>query len=161
MNLSHVASDISSGSVVEVLPYVILAVSVGITQYFVSKIYGAMNPSAATPDAKKSSKEAEKKSKDKHKKGKKDEGEPDFSEMMGQSMKNMNYLFPIMTSAMSLGYLGGASLFPSGVSLFWTGQNAFVIIQQVIDNKEKFVLQVKGLWTRIKNKLNPGGFSKN
>ncbi|HLD03175.1 MAG TPA: YidC/Oxa1 family membrane protein insertase [Candidatus Dojkabacteria bacterium] len=154
MNLSRVASDITSGSVSEVIPYVILALSVGVTQYFVSKIYSAMNPGAPAPDAKKSQKDEAKKSQDKHKKGHKDEEEPDFSEMMGQSMKNMNYLFPVMTSAMSLGYLGGASLFPSGVSLFWTGQNAFVIIQQVLDNRRKVVLQVKGLWIRIKRKLN-------
>jgi YidC/Oxa1 family membrane protein insertase len=132
-DLSKVASDIGFNNIGGVLPYVIIAVLVGITQFFASKIQTSMMAPAAPK-------------KEKPKNGKKkDEKEdsPDFATMMQQSTKQMSLIFPAITVMMSLGFLGGATIFPTGVSLFWTGQNGFAIIEQLISNREKIIKQVR------------------
>jgi len=55
---------------------------------------------------------------------------------MAESSKQMNLIFPIFTVFISLGYFGGASFIPMSVTLFWTAQNTFVIIQQVYVQRE-------------------------
>ncbi|MCA9382992.1 membrane protein insertase YidC [Candidatus Dojkabacteria bacterium] len=131
MDLSKVASDFDITDASVVAPYVVLSVTVGITQFFASRIQTGMNSPV----------EEEKKEKKKDADGK--EEEPDFSELMAQSSQRMIYFFPIITVIMSLGYFGGAGLFPSGVSLFWTGQNTFVIIQQLVTNRDKVAEKLK------------------
>lgn len=132
MDLSKVASDFELTNFSVTLPYILLAVSVGISQFFASKIQTGLTGGLTDGDEKKGDKDKSAKSKKKDK-----DDEPDFSELMQQSSKQMIYFFPFFTTLMSMGYLGGGSLFPSGVSLFWTGQNTFVIIQQLIMNRQK------------------------
>lgn len=137
VNLSKVANDFEIFDLAVTAPYILISVFSGITQYFVTKLYSA--GSATTGD------EEKKVKKDKPKK-KEDIEEPDFAEVMAQSSKQMNLIFPIFTVMISLGYFGGASFIPMGVTLFWTAQNSFVIIQQMF-------LQRKSLKKNINEKL--------
>jgi membrane protein insertase Oxa1/YidC/SpoIIIJ len=114
------------------MPYIIIALISGLTQYFVTKLYSSGTPTASPEEEQKNKNE-----KDSKKKKKKEEPkEENFAEIMTQTTKQMNLLFPAMTVMMSLGYLGGASFFPAGVTLFWTAQNGFVIIQQMISQRK-------------------------
>lgn len=147
MDLSKVATDFGIFNFAVTLPYILVALFSGLTQYFVSKLYAAGTPSAAP--------ETEKKDSDKKKK-KKDEplNEESFSDMMMQTTKQMNLIFPAMTVLMSLGYLGGANFLPSGVTLFWTAQNAFVIIQQMISQRKTIKEKLQKFFAKYSEKLN-------
>lgn len=139
-DLSKVATDFGFSDPVTVAPYVIIALLVGVTQLFASKVQMQLNPMMVEK-----TKEQDKKSKATEKKGSKDKDKKpedmDFSEILAQSSKQMTYVFPIMTVVWSLGFFG--AFFPTGVSLFWTGQNSFVIIQEVITNRSKILEKVK------------------
>ncbi len=137
MNLSKVAADFSWDDS-SIIPYVVLALLVGLTQFASTRILSGIR---APKEEKK-----EKKSKKK----KDDEEMPDMSEMMGSISKQMMFFFPALTVITSLGYWGGGKLFPSGLSIFWTVQNLFVIIQQVAMNWEDFKEKVDNLLNRSK-----------
>jgi len=141
VNLSKVASDFDIFNLSITAPYILIAVLSGITQYFVSKLY-----SGATA----TSQEQEDKNIKNKKKKSKEEEEPDFAEMMQQSSKQMNMLFPIFTIAISLGYFGGSSFIPMGVTLFWTAQNTFVIIQQMIIQRDSLIKKIQEKFTKLK-----------
>ncbi|MBU0975649.1 MAG: membrane protein insertase YidC [Patescibacteria group bacterium] len=128
MDLSKVAADFS-WSDHSIIPYAVLAVLVGLTQLFSTQILSGIRTFGAKKEEKKEVK----------KKKKKDDDMPDMSQMMGMASKQMMFIFPIFTIVTSLGYWGGAKVFPSGVSIFWTVQSLFVIIQQLIMNKEKVI----------------------
>ncbi|KXK26815.1 MAG: Membrane protein insertase YidC [candidate division WS6 bacterium OLB20] len=133
-DLSLVATDIGFSNPAAVAPYVVIAVGVGVTQFFASRIQMGFSSLNKQPDKEEDSKSKKKKDK----KDKKEEPEePDFAEMMQSSTQSMMFIFPVLTTLMSLGFLGGGSIFPAGVSLFWTGQSAFVIIEQLITNRDK------------------------
>lgn len=139
-DLSKVATDFGFSDPVVVAPYVIIALLVGVTQLFASKVQMQLNPMMLekAKEKEKLSKKSEKK------KSKKDDKKPedmDFSEIMAQSSKQMAYVFPLMTIVWSLGFFG--AFFPTGVSLFWTGQNSFVIIQEVITNRSRILEKLK------------------
>ena len=140
INMSRVASDFGLFNLAITLPYILLSLFSGLTQFFVTKLYSA-NTEAAAPIA------------DTKDKKKTDDEEPDFAATMAQSMKQMNLIFPIMTIMMSLGYLGGASFIPMGVTLFWTGQNSFVIIQQMITQRKKVIAKVNAFWQSVQVKF--------
>jgi YidC/Oxa1 family membrane protein insertase len=125
INLSKVGRDYL-GEWDQFTPYLALSVILGISQFGITKIQMSNQP---LPE--------KKKDKDKKKKSKDEPESMDFSEAMQQSSRQMMFLMPLMTVAISLGYLGGANLFPAGVSLFWTAQNAFVIIQLGITKRDK------------------------
>jgi membrane protein insertase Oxa1/YidC/SpoIIIJ len=126
MDLSKVATDFS-WSDSAIIPYVVLAVLVGLSQLASTQILTGVRTFG------------DRKSKDikKAKKKKKDEEMPDMTEMMGMASKQMMFMFPVLTIITSLGYWGGSSIFPSGISVFWTVQSMFVIIQQLAMNREK------------------------
>ena len=147
MNLSKVATDFGLLNLSITLPYIIVALISGLSQYFVTKLYSAGTPTASPEEEKK-------KSDDKKKKKKEEPKEEDFAEVMAQTTKQMNLLFPAMTVAMSLGYLGGASFLPSGVTLFWTAQNAFVIIQQMISQRKTVKEKLLKVVSKYSEKLN-------
>jgi len=147
MNLSKVATDFGLLNLSITLPYIIVALISGLSQYFVTKLYSAGTPTAS-PD------EEKKKNDDKKKKKKEEPKSEDFAEVMSQTTKQMNLLFPAMTVAMSLGYLGGASFLPSGVTLFWTAQNAFVIIQQMISQRKTVKEKILKVVSKYSEKLN-------
>lgn len=146
-DLSKVATDFGFDDVSTVAPYVVIAVSVGITQLFSTKVQMGLNPMMAE----KEEKEKEKKKGKKSAKGKKEE-DMDFGEILAQSSKQMTYVFPLITTLWSLGFFG--AFFPTGVSLFWTGQNSFVIIQELITNKETTIAKIKSIKLFIQNKFN-------
>ena len=128
MNLSRVGVDFY-GDWVAFTPYLVLAFGVALTQYLITKVQMSVQ------EGQKSKKTEEKKKK------KNTPEEPDFSEIMQQSTKQMVYFMPIFTALLSLGIVGGrgngTSIFPAAVSLFWTAQNGFVIIQLVIFRREE------------------------
>ncbi|MCA9385301.1 YidC/Oxa1 family membrane protein insertase [Candidatus Dojkabacteria bacterium] len=128
MNLSRVGVDFY-GDWVAFTPYLVLAFGVALTQYLITKVQMSVQ------EGQKSKKTEEKKKK------KNTPEEPDFSEIMQQSTKQMVYFMPIFTALLSLGIVGGrgngTSIFPAAVSLFWTAQNGFVIIQLVISRREE------------------------
>ncbi|HRP37325.1 MAG TPA: hypothetical protein PLS50_05965, partial [Candidatus Dojkabacteria bacterium] len=95
---------------------------------------------------KKDSKSKSSKNKDKK------EDDMDFGEILAQSSKQMTYIFPLITIVWSLGFFG--AFFPTGVSLFWTGQNSFVIIQELITNKEKTKQSFLEYKTKFLDKIN-------
>lgn len=67
----------------------------------------------------------------------KDGKEPsqDMTKMMGNINGQMMYVFTGMTFVTSLGFWGGAQIFPAGLSIFWTAQSLFGIIQNLIQAK--------------------------
>jgi YidC/Oxa1 family membrane protein insertase len=147
-DLSKVATDFGFDDVSTVAPYVIIAVSVGVTQLFSTKVQMGLNPMMAE----KKEDEKEKKGKKSSKKGNKGKDDMDFGEILAQSSKQMTYVFPLITTLWSLGFFG--AFFPTGVSLFWTGQNTFVIIQELITNKEKTIAKIKSAKLFILNIFN-------
>ena len=147
-DLSKVATDFGFDDVSTVAPYVIIAVSVGVTQLFSTKVQMGLNPMMAE----KKEDEKEKKVKKSSKKGNKGKDDMDFGEILAQSSKQMTYVFPLITTLWSLGFFG--AFFPTGVSLFWTGQNTFVIIQELITNKEKTIAKIKSAKLFILNIFN-------
>lgn len=97
-----------------VLPYILLAVAVAATQLVSTRILMG-----------KQKKLKEEKKLDKSK----PEGDiEDFGEIMQRSTQQTMYILPVM-----LGFF--ALSFPAGLSLYWTTQNGFVIIQQLIQER--------------------------
>lgn len=129
MNLSRVGADFTD-DFSKFAPYLILALVLGVTQFVMSQIQMGTTDFGMKKEDKKKEPKKEKK---------KEPEEMDFSEAMQQSSKQMMYIMPIMTIFLSLGYLGGAKVFISAVSLFWTAQNVFVIIQLLISKRDTFL----------------------
>lgn len=130
IDLSKVAADFSFSDK-EIIPYIILALMVGISQFATSQILSGFR-AADKPKDKKDEKK-------KKKKKKAEEEMPDMSEMMQMTSKQMMFMFPALTIITSMGYWGGSSIFPAGLSIFWTVQSLFVIIQQSVMNREKVI----------------------
>jgi hypothetical protein len=149
-DLSKVATDFGFSNISTVTPYVLIAISVGITQIFASKVQMGMNPMMAEANKEKTEKKNAKAKSSKNKNKKEDD--MDFGEILAQSSKQMTYIFPLITIVWSLGFFG--AFFPTGVSLFWTGQNSFVIIQELITNKEKTKQTYLEYKTKILDKIN-------
>lgn len=143
-DLSKVATDFGFSDIRTVLPYVVIAVLVGVTQLFASRVQMGLNPAMTTPSKDDKDKKKGKKGK-KGKNGKEDD--ISFTDLLSQSTRQMTYLFPAITVIWSLGFFG--AFFPTGVSLFWTGQNGFVIIQELITKREK----AKERFSNFKNKF--------
>jgi len=121
LNLSANHFGFSDLSVV--WPYVALALLVGVSQYVSSKIMMGMkkNKDLKSEEVK----ESDTKRKKKKKKVEEAAKPEDFGEIMQKTTKQMLLLFPILITFSSLS-------FPAGLSLYWTVQSAFVIIQQFI-----------------------------
>lgn len=149
IDMSKTAVDFSWGSL-EVVPYVILAVLVGITQLISTQILTSF-----------SNKDDKKGKEDKKKKKKKTADEPDMEEIMTSVNKQMMFTLPLLTIFTSLGYLGGARFFPSGISLYWTVQNAFVIIQRLVSRRDMVNSWVKQKLLKNKNGINRNSETKN
>ncbi len=148
IDLSKVAADFSLKDK-RIIPYVVLAVLVGSSQYLSTQILSGLKNFELNINEKR-------KKEQKKKKKSKDEDIPDMSELMNMTSKQMTFLFPILTVFTSLGYWGGANIFPAGLSIFWTVQNFFVIIQQILMNKESAKKWLKYQFSKeaveIKNK---------
>jgi YidC/Oxa1 family membrane protein insertase len=162
MNLGHSAASIGFANIGAVLPYLILVLLVGVTQFISGRVTSGMsiipgrnkiqadakaNSNAAVAKKDSNSKSSKKNKDAKGKVGKDGKVAEDFSfgDAMQESSKQMLYILPVMTMMLSLS-------FPAGLSLYWTVTSGFAIIQQLIMNRDK----VKAWWksTNLANKLN-------
>lgn len=115
-DLGKAPANFSSDGLV-FLPYLILMILVGITQYYSMKI--TMNMSKTNPAADKT-KTKEDKKKDKSKSNPASE---DFAEILQQSTQQTMLLFPVLYTFLSYN-------FQAGLAIYWIVQSGFVIIQQ-------------------------------
>lgn len=128
INLQQVPGQLSEPSIGVIIPFIVLSILVGVTQYLSTKILMGMNEKRQAAADKGKEAEAKKSTKSKKAKGGKNEAEPDFAEIMQQSTKQTMILLPILLVFMSWN-------FPAGLSLYWTVQSGFVIIQQIVVDK--------------------------
>jgi len=125
LGLQQVPGTALEAGLLQALPYVLLAVLVAVSQYFSTKILMNLSAPAQTP--------AKEETKKKGKKSKAAEPEsPDFAEIMQQSTRNTMIVFPVLLFLMSFNLA-------AGLSLYWTVQSAFVIIQQLIFKRLKLI----------------------
>jgi len=122
MNISKVATSFTLGDP-QMIPYVILAILFAVSSLYSQKQMMKMNPTPVVAD----------KPKTLDKDGK--EPSQDMTKMMGNINGQMMYVFTGMTFVTSLGFWGGAQIFPAGLSIFWTAQSLFGIIQNLIQAK--------------------------
>jgi len=112
-DLAKTPADFSSSGI-NFIPYLLLMLLVGVTQYFSMKI--TMNMGKAKTD-----KPVNEKKKEKAKDG--NPAKEDFSEILQQSTQQTMLLFPILYTFLSYN-------FQAGLALYWIVQSGFVIIQQ-------------------------------
>lgn len=140
MNLGQSASQIGFNNFGAVLPYLLLILLVGLTQFVSSRVLSGLNmmPGQKQTEAEagkggKKDNKKDKKSKAANKSGKEGKAEVQedlsFSDALQQSTQSTLYILPLMTMALGL-------TFPAGLSLYWTISNGFVIIQQLVVNRE-------------------------
>ena len=113
----------------QIIPYIIIVILVGVTQYFSTKYM--MNGQATL--AQNEAKIAEEGKKDKKSKSdkKKDPDAPeDFSSILQQSSKQTMLLLPILFGLFSYNVA-------SGLGFYWIAQSSFVIIQQFVTKQIK------------------------
>lgn len=119
IDLGQSPAGIGYNSLLAVAPYIVLAILVVITQYFSMKVMTGRN---------KKKTEDIQNSEGKSPKGKKkhvaDDPRDDMAEAMEQATRQTMLIFPFMIGFMSLN-------FAAGLSLYWTVQSGFVIIQQL------------------------------
>lgn len=135
MNLGKVAADFS-WSDTQIIPYVVIAILVGLTQLLSTKLL--MPPTPVVKENKKK------------KKGEDDM--PSMESMTSMMNTQMTYLIPAFTVIMALGYTG-SGIFSSALSIFWTVQNIFVIIQRLVvspNSRENFVTKFNRLFKKDK-----------
>jgi len=143
INLSKVAADFPITDR-RFIPYFILGLLVGGSQYATSQMMSGIRSVDDGKDRDKKKKEKEKKKK------KQSDDMPDMSEIMSMTSKQMMIMLPLLTTLTSLGYWGGSKFFPSGLSIFWTVQSLFVIIQQGASNKDKLISWFKTKFSKNK-----------
>jgi YidC/Oxa1 family membrane protein insertase len=101
----------------EILPYIVLLLLVGVTQYSSLKIMTGMR-NRKKEEAEKSKKQEKKKNKDKK--------EPeDFGEIMQRSTQQAMLIFPFLLMFISYGL-------PAGLSIYLITTSSFVILQQSV-----------------------------
>ncbi|MEI6887213.1 MAG: YidC/Oxa1 family membrane protein insertase [bacterium] len=129
INLSKVATSFDIKDPL-IIPYILIAAILGVTQIFSSMFsMNSMTAQSANDKPVEKSKDLAKKDTDSKDPSK------SMENMMGGMNKQMTYFFAGITAITSLGFLGGAQFFPLGLSIFWTVQNVFGIIQTVIQNR--------------------------
>lgn len=115
IDLSISANELSFSNT-EILPYIILVVLVGLMQFISMRVLMGLRKNREVQNGKNNKKK---------KKPKKDPNAPeDFSEIVEKSTKQTMFLLPIIFVFISYSL-------PSGLSLYWTVQSSFVIIQQL------------------------------
>ena len=124
---------------VQVLPYLVLAVVVGIVQFVTTKLTTILqNPDSVNKKKKK-------------KKGGllklDDKGEPDMTSMQDSMQGSMLLMFPIMTIFVSISA-------PAALGIYWIIQSLMVLAQYFILDFDKSKKGVQNLWTVFKSKLN-------
>lgn len=135
IDLTISPSAVSSGSII---PYLILIVLVGITQYISFKIVFALR------SVNKKSENNEEKSKGKKmSKDDKKDGAEEFQEIMHRTTNQVMMIFPVLLGLISYSL-------PSGLSVYLITTSSFVIIQQLV------FLQIKKNKIKVEsnNKIN-------
>lgn len=154
LDIGKTARDFMGGGIeslftIQTLPYLLLALLVGATQFWLMKL-SVQNSADLAKDQKLGIEDAEIVSIAKEKKNK--DGKKNLSAVELDSTKpesvspenmanifggQMNIMFSVLTTVTSLGFLGGAQFFPSGLSIFWTIQNIGSIIEKLFQNRKK------------------------
>jgi YidC/Oxa1 family membrane protein insertase len=118
INLGASPASIGLSNFWQFLPYALLIIAVVVTQYYSTKVLsGIMNNKKKETEVKKDKKKTDK------------PAEPDMAEMLQSSTQSMNFILPIF-----IGIISFSS--PSGLTLYWTVQSTFVIIQGLLSNKD-------------------------
>jgi len=104
------------------LPYGILLILVVISQYVSTKILSGFSFNHKD--------EQQKENREKKKK-KRENDEPDFSDIMQATSKQMTFVMPVMIGLISYNV-------PTGLTLYWTAQSTFVIIQNIFTKRKEF-----------------------
>jgi len=125
VDLGKTANEIGLGNIGPVLPYVILVLLTGITQFISMKL--SFKGQAQMKEIRGRYVKEDKKKKDK--KDKKDPNKPeDFGEIVTNTTQQTMILFPALL-------IFGALGFPIGLSIYWIAQGTFGIIQQLYVNR--------------------------
>lgn len=113
---------------VQSLPYIILAILVGIVQYITTLFTQKMQTPTTTV-----------------KKEKKKDGEVSPEEMQAQMQKSMMFMFPLMTVFFTISM-------PAALGWYWMVQSFMLVIQYFTLDFDKTKKGVQNLWSRISNK---------
>lgn len=108
LDIGASAGHIGYANLIVVLPYILLAIVVGATQFYSAKYTLPATPAPAP-------------------KADKDKPE-DFATLFQQSTRQTMLLLPVMIGFFSLNL-------PAGLGIYWTTQSAFVIIQQFVSKQ--------------------------
>lgn len=128
MDLGSTPSSIGFSNIADFWPYAVILVLVVISQYL-STLVMSGDMFGKKEEPKKVEKKKEKKKSDKP-------DEPDFSEIMQSTSKQMMYILPL-----TIGFISYTS--PVGLTLYWTAQSAFVIIQRLVTKRKETIEFIK------------------
>lgn len=135
LDLGKAPSAVGIGNISEFWPYAILLVLVVLSQYYSTVIMMGSANKKKEEEKKKIENEKKKKKKDKK------PDEPDFGEIMQMTSKQMMYILPL-----TIGFISYNS--PAGLTLYWTAQSAFVIIQRLISKRVEILQFIKSKITK-------------
>jgi YidC/Oxa1 family membrane protein insertase len=115
---------------VQAIPYLVLALVVGVVQFITTKLTTVLqNPNQPQP-----------------KKKKNNTGEPDMQAMQDSMQKSMMYMFPIMTIFVSISA-------PAALGVYWIIQSIMLIVQYFILDFNQSKRGVQNLFTQFKSKF--------
>ena len=114
----------------ESLPYIGLAVLVGVVQYLTTLLSQKMQTSVSTP---------------KKKNTKKNPGEISPEEMQAQMQKSMMFMFPLMTIFLTIST-------PAALGWYWVIQSLLLIVQYFTLDFDKTKKGAQNLWSEMVNK---------
>jgi YidC/Oxa1 family membrane protein insertase len=116
---------------IQALPYLILALFVGVVQFVTTKLTMLLqNPDEVTKDKGKSKTKG---------------GEPNMEDMQQNMQKSMMFMFPLMTIFISISA-------PAALGLYWVIQSVMLIVQYFIVDFDRSKKGVQNLLTQIKSK---------
>lgn len=114
----------------QALPYIVLAVVVGVVQYATTRLTMILQ----NPDQVKSQKK------------KKKSNEPDMQAMQESMQKSMIFMFPLMTIFVSISA-------PAALGIYWITQSIMLIAQYFILDFDRSKKGIQNLFTKIKSKI--------
>jgi len=114
----------------QAIPYLGLALFVGLTQFITTKLTTILQNPTATQSKKKS---------------KKDSNEPDMESMQEGMTKSMMFMFPLMTIFISISA-------PAALGVYWITQSVMLIVQYFILDFDESKKGMQNLFTQIKSK---------
>jgi YidC/Oxa1 family membrane protein insertase len=115
----------------QAIPYLVLALVVGIVQFITTKLTTVLqNPESVYNNKKKR---------------KKDKDEPNMEEMQESMQKSMMFMFPLMTIFISISA-------PAALGVYWITQSIMLIVQYFILDFDRSKKGIQNLFTQIKSK---------